>query len=175
MKSQFQNSALGHVVNAARAAHTLHTTGDKVEAGLVALAHPAERLATRALSEGLKESGHQAARQLVRASSEAALKQAAKKGASAAAKTALRGNAIGALVGFAIDQSCDTVRLATGRIDGDAYARRSAGNVVGAGGTMAGASAGAALGTMICPGVGTVIGGLLGGFLGEAGARKVVG
>ena len=153
--------------------HTLHTTGDVVEAGLLGVAAPASHLASRAVTAGLKESGHSAARQLVRASSDAALKQAAKKGAAAAAKTALRGNAIGALVGFVVDQGCDTVRLATGRIDGDAYVRKSAGNAAGAGGTLAGASAGAALGTLLCPGVGTVIGGFLGGIFGDLGARSV--
>ena len=74
--------------------------------------------------------------------------------------------------GTIFNQGKDTYDLHKGNIDGNQYAKRTASNMAGYGGSVFGSEAGAAIGTAICPGAGTVIGGIVGGICGGEGAKR---
>jgi len=113
-----------------------------------------------------------------RAGSQATAANLARMSAGAAVRTAGRANVV-ATVGIGLaGQVADTYRLATGKIDGAEYGKRSAETAGATAGGVGGGYLGAAIGTAICPGLGTVlgviIGGVLGGLGGEAGASALV-
>ena len=125
------------------------------------------RVATRAAKAGGEAMARGAATRVV----QAGLKEAAKVSGKQGIKAVARGNPFFTVASLIVDQGVDSARLATGKIDGDEYAKRTVENVGGAGGGAGGAAAGAMVGSMILPGVGTLIGGFIGGILGGAGGR----
>lgn len=84
----------------------------------------------------------------------------------------LRGNAITAVVTFAVLSSFDIANIFSGRISGKQLFKNMIGTAATVGGGTGGWLAGAAIGSFI-PGIGTVIGGLAGSVIGGAAAGKV--
>jgi hypothetical protein len=145
-------------------------------AAIEATAKGLEKAAARTI---LKESEKQAAKSLAREAEKAVAKQALKQveaqGVKQAAKTALRGNVFTNAAMFFVDQSVDTYRLASGKINKKEYAARTGENVGSAAGGLGGAAAGAAIGTAIFPGPGTAIGAFIGGTVGGVGGNVGIG
>lgn len=77
------------------------------------------------------------------------------------------------VVSGGVTQFQDTQNLLNGQMERTNYAVKTAGNVTGAVGVMAGIEYGALLGTSIMPGVGTVLGAAAGGLLGDRLGRAV--
>lgn len=72
-----------------------------------------------------------------------------------------------------ITQFQDTQSLMKGQMEKGNYAVKTAGNVTGAMGVMAGIEYGALWGSALLPGVGTVLGAAVGGLLGDRVGRVV--
>jgi phage tail tape-measure protein len=76
-----------------------------------------------------------------------------------------RHNALTAVAFFVVDQSADTFKLYTGKIDSAKYKVNTAENLGTTGGAIGGAAAGAMIGSVV-PGMGTAFGAMIGGMFG---------
>ncbi|NOV04341.1 hypothetical protein [Paenibacillus planticolens] len=72
------------------------------------------------------------------------------------------------LISGGISEIQDVKNLSNGQMDKKEFTVKTAGNVTGAVGVMAGIEYGAMLGTTVLPGVGTVVGSVVGGILGNS-------
>jgi phage tail tape-measure protein len=73
----------------------------------------------------------------------------------------------------AMSQFQDTKNFTQGDLNRNEYAVKTAANVTGAVGVMAGVEYGALLGTSLFPGIGTAAGAIIGGLLGDRLGRAV--
>ncbi|KIL41262.1 hypothetical protein SD70_08415 [Gordoniibacillus kamchatkensis] len=77
------------------------------------------------------------------------------------------------LASGAMSQFQDTKNFTQGSLDRNEYAVKTATNVTGAVGVMAGVEYGALLGTSMLPGIGTAAGAIVGGLLGDRVGRML--